>query len=172
VADATTPDIAPNTPQNLNASPVSNTQIDLNWADNSGNETGFELERSTNGTDFTKLADLPANAANYQNTGLTTLTKYWYRIRAKNSIGNSDYSNVADATTFDVPPSKPESLTATTISSSQINLSWNDRSTNETGFQLERSTDGTSFNKIADLGSNITTYQNTGLTRRRNIGTG
>jgi hypothetical protein len=164
VADATTPDIAPNTPQNLNASPVSNTQIDLNWADNSGNETGFELERSTNGTDFTKLADLPANAATYQNTGLTTLTKYWYRIRAKNNIGNSDYSNVADATTFDVPPSKPESLTATTISSSQINLSWNDRSTNETGFQLERSTDGTSFNKIADLGSNITAYQNTGLT--------
>lgn len=163
VADATTRDVAPNTPQNLTATPVSNTQIRVSWNDNSGNETGFELERSSDGTTFAKIADLPSNTTSYENTGLTTLTKYWYRIRAKNTIGNSGYSNVAETTTFDVPPKAPEALTATTISSSQINLAWQDLSTNETGFQLERSTDGTNFDKIADLAANITSYPNTGL---------
>jgi predicted phage tail protein len=110
VTDATTLDVAPNAPARLSATAVSNTQIDLSWADVSGNETGFELERSLDGNAFTKLADLPANATTYSNTGLATLTKYWYRIRAKNNIGNSDFSNVADATTFDVPPGAPTTL--------------------------------------------------------------
>ncbi|MCE7043286.1 fibronectin type III domain-containing protein [Dyadobacter sp. CY312] len=163
VADATTRDVAPNTPQNLSAAPVSNTQIRVSWNDNSGNESGFELERSGDGITFMKITDLPANTTSYENTGLTTLTKYWYRIRAKNAIGNSGYSNVAETTTYDVPPTAPEGLTATTVSSSQINLAWKDMSANETGFQLERSTDGTNFTKIADLASNTISYQNTGL---------
>ena len=163
IADATTRDVVPNIPQNLSATPVSNTQIRVSWNDNSGNESGFELERSGDGNTFVKIADLPANTTSYENTGLTTLTEYWYRIRAKNAIGNSGYSNVAETTTFDVPPTAPEALTATTISSSQINLAWKDLSTNETGFQLEQSTDGTNFVKIADLASNTIAYQNTGL---------
>ncbi|SDH46118.1 Por secretion system C-terminal sorting domain-containing protein [Dyadobacter soli] len=162
-ADATTPDEAPNAPQRLSAHAVSNTQVDLFWADLSNNETGFELERSTDGNAFSKLADLPANATTYSNTGLATLTKYWYRVRAKNAIGNSEFSNVADATTFDVPPGAPTSLTAKTVSSSQISISWKDNATNEARFELERSTDGTSFSKIADIDANKTTYENTGL---------
>ncbi|MCE6988556.1 fibronectin type III domain-containing protein [Dyadobacter sp. CY323] len=163
VADATTPDVAPNAPQRLSAQPVSNTQIDLTWADISGNETGFELQRSLDGNAFSKLADLPENATSYSNTGLSTLTKYWYRILAKNAIGSSGFSNVAEATTFDVPPGAPANLTAQTVSSSQINLTWKDQATNEAKFELERSTDGTSFSKITDINANTTTYENTGL---------
>lgn len=164
VANATTRDVAPNTPQSLSATPVSNTQINLNWTDNSGNETGFEVERSTDGTNFSKIADLGANTTSYQNTGLSTLTRYWYRVRAKNAIGNSGYSNIADVTTFDVPPIAPSNLTATTASGSQINLAWTDNSGNETGFEIERSTDGTNFGKVGDAGVNATVFQDTGLT--------
>ncbi|TDE10560.1 fibronectin type III domain-containing protein [Dyadobacter psychrotolerans] len=163
VADATTAEVAPVAPARLTATPVSNTQIDLSWADVSSNETGFELEISLNGTTFSKLADLSANTITYQATGLTTLTKYWFRIKAKNNIGSSGFSNVAEATTFDIPPAAPTDLAAATISSSQINLTWKDVSTNETGFELQRSTDGTNFTKITDLPANTTTYQNTGL---------
>ncbi|MCF2489887.1 fibronectin type III domain-containing protein [Dyadobacter sp. CY347] len=163
VADATTPDIAPNAPQRLSATPVSNTQIDLTWGDVSENETEFELQRSSDGNNFSKLTDLPANTTSYSNTGLPTLTKFWYRILAKNAIGSSGFSNVAEATTFDVPPGAPTSLSAKTISSSQINLAWKDQATNEARFELERSTDGTSFSKIADINANTTTYENIGL---------
>lgn len=153
----------PAAPSGLSATAVSSSQIDLTWSDNADNETGFELERSSDGNNFSKLADIPANATSYSNTSLPTLTKFWYRILAKNAIGSSGFSNVAEATTFDVPPGAPTSLTAKTISSSQINLSWKDQATNEARFELERSTDGASFSKIADIEANTTTNANTGL---------
>ncbi|MBE9463997.1 fibronectin type III domain-containing protein [Dyadobacter subterraneus] len=163
VADATTGEVAPDAPQRLTATAVSTSQINLSWADISANETGFELERSTDGASYTKLIDLSPNTTSYQNTGLNAFTRYWYRIRTKNAVGNSGYSNVADATTFDTPPTAPVELAAAVISSSQINLSWKDQSANETGFEIERSTDGASFSKIAEVSANTTTYQNTGL---------
>ncbi len=59
----------------------------------------------------------------------------------------------------------PTNLRATTISSAQINLAWNDNSTDETGFKIERCTGATctSFAQIATVGANVTTYANTGL---------
>ncbi|HEY9502441.1 MAG TPA: fibronectin type III domain-containing protein, partial [Pyrinomonadaceae bacterium] len=35
---------------------------------------------------------------------------------------------------------------------------------NEDGFQIERSTDGSTFTQIATVGANVTTYSNTGIT--------
>lgn len=166
IADATTPDVAPDAPRNLNASPVSNTQINITWNDISGaygNETGYELERSTDGNAFEKIADLAADITSYQHTGLSTLTRYWYRLRAKNALGYSPYSNVAEATTFDVPPIAPSNLSASTVSAYQIDLAWKDNSGNETAFEIERSTDGTAFEKIGEAGANATSYQSTGL---------
>jgi hypothetical protein len=55
-------------------------------------------------------------------------------------------------------------LTATAASSSRINLKWSDKALNETGQVIERAVAGTGpFAVITTLGSNITTYANTGL---------
>ena len=165
-ADATTADVAPNAPARLTATAISFSQINLAWADLSGNETGFQLERSTDGTTFTKIADLGVNTTTYADQGLTGSTRYYYRVRAVNAIGMSGYSNIADATTLAPPvppPAAPTTLAAVASSSSQINLSWTDNASNETGFELERSTDGTNFTKIADMPANTTTYSNAGL---------
>ena len=63
------------------------------------------------------------------------------------------------------PPSAPTSLTATAVSSSQIDLAWTDTSGVETGFKVERKTGaGGSWAQIATTGANATTFQNTGLT--------
>ncbi|OIN59329.1 fibronectin type III domain-containing protein [Arsenicibacter rosenii] len=154
----------PSAPTALVATAVSSATINLSWTDNAANETGYEIERSADGTNFTKIADVPANTTTYQSVGLNPATRYYYRVRAVNQGGGSAYSNVADATTADVPPAAPARLVATAVSSTQINLQWADLSGNETGFQVERSADGTNFTKIADVGANVTTYQNTGLT--------
>lgn len=165
VADATTPDAPPAAPARLTAMAVSFSQINLQWADLSGNESGFQLERSGTGTDgWTKVADLAANATTYSDPNRNPRTRYFYRVRAVNAAGSSDYSNVADATTPDSPPAAPAQLTATAASTTQINLQWTDASDNETGFELERSTDGLTFTKITDVAANATTYPNTGLT--------
>ncbi len=154
----------PAAPTALVATAVSSATINLSWTDNATTETGYEIERSTDGINFVKIADVPANATTYQSTGLNPATRYFYRVRAVNQGGGSAYSNIADATTADVPPAAPARLAATAVSSTQINLQWADLSGNETGFQIERSTDGVNFTKIADVGANVTTYQSTGLT--------
>jgi predicted phage tail protein len=61
-------------------------------------------------------------------------------------------------------PSAPTTLTATAISGSQINLTWVDASSNETGFQVERSlTSGSDFTLITTTAANATSFSNTGL---------
>ncbi|MCF2488886.1 fibronectin type III domain-containing protein [Dyadobacter sp. CY347] len=155
--------VVPRAPSMLTATAISATQINLTWVDNAADETGFELERSTDGLKFVKITDLTVNVKTFSNTGLTPATKYWFRILAKNTAGKSGYSNIASATTFIVPPNAPENLVAISISTTQINISWQDNSLNESGFQLERSLDGVNFTKLADLTANIKSYQNTGL---------
>src|SRR5204863_2476 len=55
-------------------------------------------------------------------------------------------------------PAAPTNLTATAGSATQVNLSWTVNSTNQTGFKIERSGDGTTFAQIATVGANVSTY--------------
>ena len=70
---------------------------------------------------------MAANVTSYQNTDLTPLTRYSYRVRAYKESSHDAYSKIASATTSrsTVPPSVPKGLVANAVSSSQINLSWN-----------------------------------------------
>jgi hypothetical protein len=70
---------------------------------------------------------------------------------------------VASATTLSGPPAAPSGLTATGVSTSQINLAWTDSSNNETNFRIEQSLNGTSFTEVATVGANSTSYSRTGL---------
>ena len=85
-------------------------------------------------------------------------------MRATNAVGDSAYSNEASATTQLSPPAAPSGLTATAASTTQINLTWTDNSSNETGFKIERKTGaGGTYAQIATVGASVTTYSNTGL---------
>jgi serine protease len=88
-------------PTNLAATAVANARIDLSWADNSSNESGFKIERCAGAgcSDFSQIATTAAGATSYSNTGLGESTTYNYRVRAFNGGGNSGYSNEATATT-------------------------------------------------------------------------
>jgi titin len=253
----------PNTPSNLIATPISSSQINLTWQDNSSDETGFKIERKTGAGSYAQIATVGAGVQSYNNTGLSANTTYYYRVRAYNAAGDSGYTNEASATTlppppaaptlkspasgstvstrtprlewnassgatnyglqvattvtfatlvvnqtgitdlyYDIapgtlnwnaiyywrvnasnsygtsswssyryfktalgpPPNAPSDLTATTISSSQINLTWQDNSSDETGFKIERKTGAGSYAQIATVGAGVTSYSNTALT--------
>jgi fibronectin type 3 domain-containing protein len=62
-----------------------------------------------------------------------------------------------------VTPKAPSNLTGSAVSKSQINLAWRDNSANEAEFRIQRSTDGKTFQLIATVGANVTTYASTGL---------
>jgi titin len=69
-------------------------------------------------------------------------------------------SNSASAAT---PLVAPDELTADAASSSEIDLSWENNFATATGFTIERSTDGTTFNPIGTASGNATTFNDTGL---------
>jgi uncharacterized repeat protein (TIGR02543 family) len=162
-------DLPPNPPTNLSATAASQTQINMSWQDNSTDESSFHIERSPDGSSgWVEIDTVGANATIYSDTGLSCGTTYHYRVRAyRSSDGQySGYSNVDSATTQACPPPiPPTNLSATAASQTQINLSWQDNSTDESTFHIERSPDGTSgWAEIDSVAANVTSYGDTGLT--------
>ncbi|MFH1230934.1 MAG: fibronectin type III domain-containing protein [Planctomycetota bacterium] len=152
---------APNAPSSLNATAISATAITLTWTDNSNAETGFKIERKTgSGGTYAQITVVGVNGVTYTDNTLIGETTYYYRILAYNTNGNSDYSSEAFTTTI---LNAPSILTATAVSSSQINLTWQDNSNVESGFKIERSLDGVTFTQITTVGANNISYPNTGL---------
>ena len=79
----------------------------LSWKDNTNNETGFEIERSTDGTTFAKVGDAAVNIVTFTNDNLKDGVKYFYRLRTVTPEGKSKYSNVAEVTTTKILASEP-----------------------------------------------------------------
>ena len=92
---------APADPSGLVATAISHKQINLSWIDNSNNETGFEIWRSTSATSgFTTVGLAAANATAYSDTSLSANTTYYYQLRAIGQHGQSNLVsnyNITDA---------------------------------------------------------------------------
>src|SRR6185369_15785013 len=97
--------ILPVAPSGLSTTAVSTTQINLSWTDNAPNETGFKIERATDGVTFTQIGTTAANVTTFNNTGLSAGVTYSYRVRATNSGGDSGYSNIASTIVLPGAPS-------------------------------------------------------------------
>jgi len=139
----------------------STSQVNLSWTF-TGSASSFGVERSTDGVNFTQIATAPASPFSYSDTGLTVGTQYYYRVRANGSpYGESAYSSTVPATTA---PGEPTGLTAVTISSNEIDLSWANAPGVQTSVYVEKSTDGTHFDTPVQLASNATSYHAQGLT--------
>jgi subtilisin family serine protease len=156
------PAMAPNAADGLTATAIDFDQIDLSWEDNAINEQGFKIERKTgaDGT-YNQIDTVGIHVMSYSDTTLPTEgTAYYYQVRAYNGIGDSTYSAEANATT---PLVAPSAFAARTISKQQINLTWTDNSTAESGFEIDRRTSGGTFALIATLGSDVESFSDTGL---------
>ena len=70
----------------------------LTWKDNSENEDAFILERRLEGTEYKNLAELDNNSEQYTDDDVEVGKTYYYRIKATNQAGDSEYSNEADGT--------------------------------------------------------------------------
>jgi len=171
----------PTTPTNLTATAQSSSQINLSWSASTDNigVTGYRVERCQGAgcATFTQIATPTSNS--YSDTGLSASTSYTYRVRAVDAAGNlSGYSTNASAITQAPPPldtqapTVPTNLSASAISSSQINLAWTASTDNVgvTGYRVERCTGSTctTFTQIStpttsaynDTGNS---YNDTGL---------
>ncbi|HEX6098416.1 MAG TPA: NF038122 family metalloprotease [Thermoanaerobaculia bacterium] len=92
----------PATPSNLSATGTSTTVIRLNWTDNSNNETEFRIEQKVGAT-FQDIGSAAANATQINVTGFAAGQSATFRVRARNTVGDSGYSNEASGTTLSTP---------------------------------------------------------------------
>jgi M6 family metalloprotease-like protein len=150
-------------PADLAATAQSATAIHLAWTDHASDEDGFEVQRSLDGAGWSTLVNLGSNTEQYDDTGLAPLSTRFYRVRTIRGAEQSAWSPTASATTFDVPPMPPASLTATAISASAIDMLWADSANNEDGYRVERSLDGANWGTIASKGPNTITHSDSGL---------
>jgi chitodextrinase len=179
VASASTAAAAPtiSAPGALTASATSATQVTLSWG--AATETGgtlsqYLIERCQGAgcSSFTQVATVSVPGTTFADTGLTGSTSYSYRVRAKDTAGNTGpYSNVASATTGTVAPtiSAPGTLSAGATSATQIGLSWG--AATETGgtlsqYLIERCQGAgcSSFTQVGTAAVPATTFTDSGLT--------
>ncbi|NJK93860.1 MAG: fibronectin type III domain-containing protein [Bacteroidales bacterium] len=151
-----TPPVAPS---NLTSASISENSVTLNWKDNSNNESQFEIEQSTSGTSgFTKVGTVNLNITSFKVNSLSNQSSYFFRIRAINEDGISNYSNVVEVKTLaPQPPPDPQFVNFTNVGKYAVTINWKDNSVNETGFQVEQSSNPTTgFSMIFSTKANVT----------------
>jgi|GEM_PF-3105310 len=155
----------PDAPQNLTATPLTTTDIRLDWTANSDAPRTYYIYRSlVSGSGYMLIDSVAHPGTTFQNSGLGVLTTYYYRISAVNNAGESGFSNEANATTNGVPPSVPTGLTATAASASVINLNWTASLNQPTKYYIFRSTQsGTGFVLHDSVNAPVINYSDIGL---------
>jgi alpha-tubulin suppressor-like RCC1 family protein len=90
----------PNVPTGLQAQAIGANQISLVWSNvlNTA-KVKFTVERSVDGASWAQVAVVESTGSYIDANGLAFGTTYYYRIKAGTYGGESDYSNVANATT-------------------------------------------------------------------------
>ena len=146
------PGSPPSAPSGLAATAASASSIDLAWTDTSGDELGFELERSLDQSSWTGLDNPGVDVTAATDTGLLASTIYYYRIRAFNLSGSSAWSAVANAMTQAGPPAS--SITLSLVGSKNrgkhvVDLEWSGITTSNVDIYR----DGALLTTVSDSGN-------------------
>jgi FtsP/CotA-like multicopper oxidase with cupredoxin domain len=173
--------VPPRDPSNLNVTIAGNNKAAVvTWRDNSLSETSFTIQRADDQAFTIGLVTttVDANIVTYTDTTISRNHVYYYRVQANNLVGdtyqyaapavgfptvqvNSNWTNIAILTTID-PPNAPNNLRVVQVGGDGISLGWSDRSNNEAGFQIQRSTSAQFTNPTTfTVGAGVTTYTDT-----------
>lgn len=161
--------VAPVAPTGLTAISGPGLRVDLNWLDNSINDTGFTIQRATDSLFTANLMSFTVDPllTTFTDTTVSGATTYYYRVFANNTVGDTEiYAAPAvgfPTVTMDSTPSNtvsvtmpagpvaPTNLAAVIISATQIRLTWIDASNNETSFVVWRSANGGVFSQVGTV---------------------
>ncbi len=87
------PASAPAAPSNLQANATSASSVTLSWVNNSSQQAGIKIDRSTDNVNFTQIALAGAGATAYIDTSVSANTLYYYKICATNIVGDSAFTS-------------------------------------------------------------------------------
>ncbi len=158
----------PAAPSGLTATAFSSSQINLAWTDNSTNEANFHVDRCAGSgcPSFVQIAQLPAGAQSYADTGLPSEATFTYRVRATNATA-SVASNTAGATT--PPQSVATSMHVGSLSGSSVKVGGPNWRANVT--ILVRDNNGNAVSGATMSGTWSNGYSGTGSCTTGSVGT-
>jgi hypothetical protein len=87
---------------NITATALTGFKVALTWSDGANDQTGFTIEHSTDGVNFSQIASVGANVRSFIDSGLAVATKYIYRIRAVSAGGVSSIASSTVVSTSSV----------------------------------------------------------------------
>ena len=162
-------DDPPNAPTNLTAKAVPG-GIELNWEDNSGDETHFHIYRKEGSSDwdYSSSKSAGANETTYLDDTAQVSVNYTYQIRAclftpahppDPTFHNlSDFSNEASAIIN--RPAEPTNLKAE-VGGGGITLTWTNNATDATSIEISKISSGGSWKTFATVSETATTFVDT-----------
>jgi hypothetical protein len=132
--------------------------VRLNWHDNSNKETGYKIERNTDGAGYLEIASLPPNTQIYMNeiSGMPEGSmNLFYRIKSYTSNLNSDWQvqNVIYSGL-----GAPTNLIIVDTTSYHFTINWSNNSTIATNYEIERKKDDGSYSLIQTVSSSVQTF--------------
>jgi len=154
----------PETPTNLtfSAYDATNKTFSITWDDNSNVEYYYLVETSTDGKEWKTLKQTEADATSATLSGVQPGATYYARVSAANRAGSS----LCDFAGRYVPyvPTAPDNAQVLKIESPEkttYTILWDDKSTNESYFAIQISTDGKTWKDYAQTSSNVKSFEST-----------
>ena len=153
--------IAPGNPKSLKAVSSSYNSINISWSKVTG-ASGYEVYRSTSAAGANTLR-YDTTTVNYNSTGLTTNSIFYYKVRAYRMVGTvkvyGAFSSVISARPI---PATPTSVKAVSSSYNSIKVSWN-AVIGASGYEVYRTTSAAGANTLR-YAMTASSYNSTGLT--------
>lgn len=148
----------PGSPSNLSATSASGNQVNLSWTASPTAGVVYDVFRSTTSGFTPSSANLITTVAgtSYSDTGLAVNTTYYYAVEASGTSGTSVPTAQVSASTMPLPLA-PSNLTATSASSSAIDLSWTASATSGVTYTVMRN------GAVVASGLAGTSYDDSGL---------
>lgn len=129
-------------------------------ANDSGNGSIGLTVTQEGSIDFTALDTAAADEESYNDTTVSVDSEYTYRIRAVNDDGASAYATSDPIT---ISPNPPSNAVAAQTDIEEVTLTWDDNSSAETGFDIDRKEDAGSFSFLTSVAANEESYVDTNV---------
>ena len=136
--------------------------ITIQWTDNADNETGYQVQISTDGTNWGEEENLGKDKTEFTATDLKKETTYYFRVRATNATIESDWSDVLKSETKGdaLPPTacqNPSPENGGTVgSASNTILTWTNSTKNYYGTVKYAVYFGTDKDNLEQKAANLT----------------
>lgn len=144
-------------PTAFTAKALDDGRIRLSWNDRATSESGYQIQFRKGKGKWKEFGNTnPDTKFSLVATNFQPGTSYAFRVRGfkNNPPAITGFSNVAEATTLSLRA--PVGLVATPEGEGSFKLKWKDRSSVESGFEIESRTGTAAYTKLGDVGFNVT----------------